>query len=219
MFTKNASKAFAYNIYNDQESTFIGNAEITTIRGINLNETFAEIYPGNPGYNYALVSKMWTATPYSACTTLLDDSSIKYMQAEINSTSDTYADTTDMYGIVFGTGNTAPTIDDYKLSGDFVLRSRYNYTRTCEMIDDGEYISKRYLYTITNISDEPITIGEVGCFFSIKLYTSSARSDGSGYCYRVRTMIERTAFDAPITIEPDSVGQVTYTLRLAKYIS
>jgi hypothetical protein len=121
--------------------------------------------------------------------------------------------------MAFGTDNTPPTVNDYKLSGDFVLRSKYNYTVVENLIDNGEYIDKQYFYTITNISDEPITIGEIGVFTYIKLFSQGATGEYSNQMRFVHTLIERTAFDAPITIEPDGVGQVTYTLRLAKYIS
>lgn len=105
-------------------------------------------------------------------------------------------------GVIFGTGTVPPTIDDYALSGNIV--TTITYSAAIEKIVDGEGVTMRGLYTLTNVGAEPVTIGEIALKCGVN--GSSASSNA--------VIVERTVLETPITIEPGGVGQVTYTIRM-----
>lgn len=105
-------------------------------------------------------------------------------------------------GVIIGDGDTAPTVNDYKLSGNLISTFTYSAAVTAEDTDDGVIITG--LYTITNSGTETITIKEIGLV--------ATPTNNSGLRYRL--LIERTVLETPITIEPGGVGQVTYTIRM-----
>lgn len=105
---------------------------------------------------------------------------------------------TDYGGVIIGTGDTPPTIDDYCLSGDIITDFSYSATAT-QTIDDNQ-ASIRVLYTITNSGSDAFTIREI----ALKCGNTNGTS---GQC-----LVERTVLDTPVTIEPGGVGQITYTI-------
>lgn len=102
-------------------------------------------------------------------------------------------------GVIFGTGTTPPTIDDYCLSGDIV--STFSYSSSVKKSVDNGGVTYTATYTLTNTSDEDITIGEVAMICSIR----------STYGWDM--LLERTVLDEPLTIPAGGIGQVTYTVR------
>lgn len=113
------------------------------------------------------------------------------------------------YGLIFGSGNTPATIDDYKLSGDAIQNISTSYTDNSTYEEDGSASVASYTYTITNNNDTDITIGEVG-LFSGATWNVKSYSIYTHHYY----MYERTALETPITIPAGGVGQVTYTIRM-----
>lgn len=107
-------------------------------------------------------------------------------------------------GVILGTGNTAPTIDDNTLSGDLV--TGYNYSASITKAADENGVKITALYTITNTNSKAITIGEIGLMCCICESASGNQTD--------KALLERTALEVPITIEPGGVGQITYTIRV-----
>lgn len=107
-------------------------------------------------------------------------------------------------GVVFGTGNTEPTIDDYQMAGEHFVD--YTVSHTYENTIDGTTRTLSCRYTLTSTSTESVTIGEVG----LSIY--AFRKSGS-YRYYSGFLIERTALDSPITIPAGGVGIITYTLK------
>lgn len=107
-------------------------------------------------------------------------------------------------GVIFGTGNTEPTIDDYQMAGEHFVD--YTESHTYESTLDGTTRTISCRYTLTNTSTESVTIGEVG--LSVYAY----RKVSSNYYY-TGFLIERTALDSPITIPAGGVGIITYTLK------
>lgn len=105
-------------------------------------------------------------------------------------------------GVVLGTGNAEPSTNDYCLSGALVTTYTYTASVTKTMTDDGYKLSA--IYTITNAGSAAITIGEIGIFCSNGFMSDTA--------YPV--LYERTALEAPVTIEPGGIGQVTYEIDL-----
>lgn len=107
-------------------------------------------------------------------------------------------------GVAFGTGDTAPTLDDYTLSGSFITTANASYTRIANFYDEGMTLTRTY--TITNTGSADITIKEVAQFARIVSSSST-----SSWCYY---MVDRTLLDEPVTIPAGGVGQVTYTITM-----
>ena len=107
-------------------------------------------------------------------------------------------------GVIFGTGNTEPTIDDYQMAGEHFVD--YTESHTYESTLNGTTKTLSCRYTLTNTSTESVTIGEVG------LSTYAYREVSSNYYYS-GFLLERTALDSPITIPAGGVGVITYTLK------
>lgn len=114
-------------------------------------------------------------------------------------------------GILFGTGNTQPTVDDITLSGDAVPIASFSKSYTYKFAYKEDCVEISTLITLTNNTEEAITIGEIG-LFSIFSYRYSSSYGHPTHYYPF--MIERTALETPITIAPGGVGQVTYTIRM-----
>lgn len=100
-------------------------------------------------------------------------------------------------GVVFGTGDTPPTIDDYKLSGSIITTITGSYNKSYKY-KDGQMVYS-FLYTLTNTGSEPVTIREVGWLAGIGGYST--------YAY-----MNRTVLDTPVTIEAGGMGQVEYNI-------
>ena len=108
------------------------------------------------------------------------------------------------YGVRFGTGDTPPTLDDYKLSGNNVTGLTFSTNVVWVKDDDGDGATATY--TITNNNTTDVTIQEVGLFQQI--YTTRSKEDSTYQLW------ERTVLDSPVTIPAGGVGQITYTLRV-----
>lgn len=112
------------------------------------------------------------------------------------------------YGLLFGTDNTPPTVDDYKLAGDVITNCTYSMTRTSAIAEDGSEGTLTNVYTITNNNDAEITIGEIGLYSEQCWWT--AYNTYTSY----PVLFERTALETPITIPAGGVGQITYTIKM-----
>lgn len=98
-------------------------------------------------------------------------------------------------GVMFGTGDTAPTVEDTTLSGSIItgLTISSSFKTVGDNLDDYAEISTVYLVTNTNTED--VTVREIA------------------YVY-YGCMMDRTVLDTPVTIPAGGIGQVTYTLRM-----
>jgi hypothetical protein len=109
-------------------------------------------------------------------------------------------DASDFTKVVFGTGDTPPTINDYNLSGDVITTLSAICETTCSINSDA--VSMSALYTLTNNGTEEVTIKEVGL--------------GQGFYYssglRNSCLVDRTVLDNPVTIPAGGIGQVKYTI-------
>ena len=106
-------------------------------------------------------------------------------------------------GVVFGTGNTHPTIDDTTLSGNLISGFAYSKSVTTERGDDG--VTFTALYTVTNNNAEAITISEVAIIANLAKNNTSPEA-------RFKALVERTVLDTPVTIPAGGIGQVVYTI-------
>lgn len=108
-------------------------------------------------------------------------------------------------GVVIGTGNAQPTIDDCMLSGDMITAFASTANKVVHGLDaDGQTVTAEY--TVTNTGTKAFTIGEI----ALVAHLGSGTSTGDQYA----CLLERSVLETPITIEPGGVGQITYTLRM-----
>lgn len=116
---------------------------------------------------------------------------------------------TGVTGVVFGTGNRTPGIDDYTLSGDLIegLTSS-NVTKVLTVTEDDGRCSVVAEYTISNTTGADITIGEIGLACNVSYKSGSNATRYSTY------LLERTALEAPVTIPAGGIGRVTYTITM-----
>ena len=121
------------------------------------------------------------------------------IQAAINSVKTDLARYTS--GVLFGTGDTPASLDDYKLAGDVIQNINASVYKTYSYSEAQP--SLKALYTITNNNEATITIKEVALNLQFD-YTSSGSSTGC--------VIDRTVLDTPVTIPAGGVGQVEYTI-------
>ena len=113
-------------------------------------------------------------------------------------------------GVMFGTGNTKPSSDDYWLSGERVSGlSSKNVTYTVNRSNDEAGSHYEIIYTISNTTDADITIGEIALIDALYRKISSSSSQ-----YWDNYMMERTSLDSPVTIPSAGVGQVTYRINM-----
>lgn len=103
-------------------------------------------------------------------------------------------------GIVFGNGDTPVTYDDYTLAG--TQFTTFTGTKSLAIDVTEDKTTYTALYTLTNTGESPFTIKEIGL-----IGKTTSTSSNSYLC-----LLERTLLDEPITIEPQGVGQVTYTI-------
>lgn len=111
-------------------------------------------------------------------------------------------------GVVFGTGTTPPTVDDYCLSGELVTTLTATTNVTTSYDEDGLTVTA--VYTLTNTGTEAVTIGEVGLIGCVG-NTSSSSTSYTGTA--VKCLFERSVLDTPVEIPAGGLGQVTYTIR------
>lgn len=112
---------------------------------------------------------------------------------------------TDYLGVIFGTGTTQPTLDDYQMSGEHFVEYTVSQSLTVDSDDLG--VTYTCVYTLTSTASEDVTIGEIG------LSGVAKRKLGSSF-YCTGFLVERTLLETPITISPGGVAQITYTLRI-----
>lgn len=105
-------------------------------------------------------------------------------------------------GVIFGTGTTPPTIDDYKLESEIISTISGSASVTPTFDDTGMTLTA--IYALTNTGSADITIGEIGLI-------ASGMSSQDWY---LKMLLERTVLDTPLTIPAGDIGKVTYTIRI-----
>ena len=109
-------------------------------------------------------------------------------------------------GVIFGNGTTPPTLADYCLSGNIISGITATVGSTdVAAIENG--VTLTTVYTIINNNSTAITIGEIGLVG--KPYTNTTSTDEA-----YKALLERTVLETPVTIEPGTVGRVTYTITI-----
>ena len=121
------------------------------------------------------------------------------IQAAINSIKTDSAN--HVQGVLFGTGDTPASLDDYKLAGDMIQNIAATISKTYSYSEAQP--SLKAVYTITNNNAAAITIKEV----ALNVQYTRTSSGGTSGC-----VIDRTVLDTPVTIPAGGVGQVVYTI-------
>ena len=106
-------------------------------------------------------------------------------------------------GVLFGTGDTPASLDDYKLAGAVIQNIAASIHKTYSYSEAQP--SLKAVYTITNNNEAAITIKEVALNLRFD-HNSNGNSTGC--------IIDRTVLDTPVTIPAGGVGQVEYTITL-----
>lgn len=96
-------------------------------------------------------------------------------------------------GIAFGSGTTPPTIDDYKMESLISSGISFSFVK--------EYGNPcKFTITVTNISDDAISIAELGMFTLINNSNTF--------------LADRTVLDTPVTIPAGGIGKIEYEIKL-----
>ena len=126
-----------------------------------------------------------------------------YGEASMSKVS-TNINSSNSVGAVFGDGNTPPTAEDYKLSGNYIT-SGFKYTAALSYNFTDADASITATYTITNTSEAPILIKEVGLIAALNEINTANNIKNNA-------LIDRTVRDTPVTIPAGGIGQVVYTI-------
>lgn len=108
-------------------------------------------------------------------------------------------------GIYIGTGDTAPTPDDYTLESPLtsssVSRTSTSANASAILDENNNVIGVRRMVTYQNITSDNIVVREIGTFWG-------AYKDSGGQ-YSI-FLIERTVLDEPVTLEPNGTITVAF---------
>ena len=104
------------------------------------------------------------------------------------------------YGVAVGTGTTPPTMSDYVLESILGNTQISVVTPNSVSFSRGDNFDEYSVsFGITNITDEAITISEVGL---------TAVPQNAQY-----VLVDRSALDTPVTIPPHETKHIAYTIR------
>lgn len=103
-----------------------------------------------------------------------------------------WATNTSSSGVWLGSGSTPATVDDYKLELAITEGASVSIARIYEN-------PVKLVILVTNTSDAPMTIAEVG--WSSLL--------GGGYA-----LADRTVLDTPVTIPAGGIGKIEYAIKI-----
>jgi hypothetical protein len=111
-------------------------------------------------------------------------------------------------GFIFGSGNTAPTEDDYFLERQITSGLSVVLTGTSRGVDSNGKLYMEFLFTVTNTSSANVTIAEMGLISQWSCCTSaSATTAGNN-----NILVDRTVLDTPVTIEPNDSAAIRYRI-------
>lgn len=110
---------------------------------------------------------------------------------------------TNSKGVAFGTGTTAPSRNDYWLSGDLITTISVVAATITSSVSNEAY-NYNCALTISNTGDADISIGEVALV---------------GYVYKssnspLYAMLDRLVLDTPLTLAAGEQGVITYNFNL-----
>lgn len=104
-------------------------------------------------------------------------------------------------GVLLGTGDDEPSMNDYQLSGSII--TGLNATTVLHAAFDDNAASRMVEFTLSNITSIDKTIKEVA--YIAKVWTSG----NTGYF-----MLDRTVLAEPLTIPAGGVGKLRYMIEI-----
>lgn len=110
--------------------------------------------------------------------------------------------TPNSYGLYLGTGDTVPSVADYKLSGE-PIKGVSSPDAKVAMNQNDNYLEFQATLSVKNNNSNSVTVKEIALFG--RLYTN-------GNIYAV--MLDRIVLPTPITIAAGETKDITYNLRL-----
>lgn len=133
----------------------------------------------------------------------------KFFSMFLRSNSDSPVKNVNSSGVIFGSGNTPATEDDYCLES--IISQNVNLSKGSSRVFRWDFEnSKLYIgidYTISNTGAESIEIKEVGK--TVSAYSSSElNGDATGNEFVV--LLDRTVLDVPVIIPAGESGVVRY---------
>ena len=113
--------------------------------------------------------------------------------------------------VMIGTGRSAPTREDYKLespvtSGITITNGSFSVAEA-----DEERLLLAANYTVRNDGTEELVISEIGAFSQVEAYPVSGSTTT---ITAAAVLMERTVFDAPVTIPPGESRMIQYAVRI-----
>lgn len=112
-------------------------------------------------------------------------------------------------GIVFGTGDTAATANDYRIETPITtgLSGTITYVRSCD--NQNGYADIEFTIVLTNTSGEDIVIKEVAYNQTVRIASTSG---GGGSTSQV-ICLDRTVLANPVTVVNGGQATIKYKLR------
>lgn len=181
---------FTQNYINFTKARFIcnGTMELQTPNGdaVNFNTVLSDYNDIGYCMNYARCYQM--TVPYESTT-----SSVNYNP-----------------GVWFGRGASPASLADYMLEDPITSGlSIVNGSATVIYVEDGKYVASA-TYTVTNNTDEEVTIKEMGVF------CQQIRKASSSKFYIYNVLMERTVLDTPVVIAPGAAKVITYKITFSQ---
>lgn len=106
-------------------------------------------------------------------------------------------------GVWFGSGNAAPTEDDFTLEAPLEgISVSYSSSKPLVAYDGNGKGVATASFTVTNNNEAAVTIREIGCFSNIAPTSTAV----------IPVLMERTVLETPITIQPGAAVLVTYEI-------
>ncbi len=110
------------------------------------------------------------------------------------------------YGIILGTGTTAPTEDDTTLEN--IISGGLSVTVTQRSGVNSGVPFVEYNLAINNTGSASVTISEVGYIQRLQAATASGGTSGSYYPF----LLDRTVLTRPVTVPAGGTSVIRYTL-------
>ena len=117
-------------------------------------------------------------------------------------------------GVAFGSGDAAPTENDYTItpiSGLDVTSPGSVFTTTYDNVSNKYHTY--YNYTVTNNNAEAVTIKEIGKFNAFYKASAVGSLCGSSNSDKMSVLIDRVVLDDPVTIPAGESGVVRYSVN------
>ena len=113
------------------------------------------------------------------------------------------------HGIIIGSGNTAPTENDYFLESQITSGIDGVITDTCRGRDGNGKMYMEFTIIISNTGASDLTIKEIGAV----TYGTRCKSSASATSVsQANLLVDRTLLDSPLTIAPNKSGLITYRI-------